>query len=150
MTALLVFTICAAAFSASTRVIRMRPSESASGRSPLEVSRAIVVVITRVTPSMLPPTIITAPTSASARPMPASTAVKSEYRMSQTRVSAAPMPCAPSDRSCSSYSAHASSTAWRASAAMIGKISSVWAITIAGGVKSRPSGPSGPARDSSR
>ena len=70
--------------------------------------------------------------------------------MSQTSVSAAPKPCAPSERNCSSYSTHASSTAWRTSAAMIGKISNVWAITIAGGVKSNPSDPSGPARESSR
>src|SRR6266853_1802484 len=42
---------------------------SASGRSPLLVSSAIVVVITRVTPSMFPPTIMTAPTSAAARPI---------------------------------------------------------------------------------
>ena len=48
------------------------PSASASARSPLEVSSAIVVVITRVTWSMLPPTMITAPTSAIARPKPAS------------------------------------------------------------------------------
>jgi len=44
----------------------------------LLVSSAIVVVITRVTPSMLPPTMITAPTSAIARPNPASSTVASE------------------------------------------------------------------------
>ena len=44
------------------RAARCR-APSASGRSPLLVSSAIAVVITRVTPSMLPPTIITAPTS---------------------------------------------------------------------------------------
>ena len=49
---------------------------------PLEVSRAIVVVITRVRWSILPPTIITAPTSDTARPNPASTTVSSEYRAS--------------------------------------------------------------------
>ena len=61
---------CAPALSASTMAISTMPSPSASGRSPLEVSSAMVVVITRVTPSMLPPTIITAPTSALARPRP--------------------------------------------------------------------------------
>ncbi len=66
-----------------------RPSASASGRSPLLVSSAIVVVITRVTPSMLPPTIITAPTSAMARPKPASSTVASENRVSHSSVSAA-------------------------------------------------------------
>ena len=54
---------------------RITPRASASGRSPLLVSSAIAVVITRVTPSMLPPTIITAPTSEAARPKPASTTV---------------------------------------------------------------------------
>ena len=39
------------------------------------VSSAMAVVITRVTPSMLPPTMITAPTSAAARPKPASSTV---------------------------------------------------------------------------
>ncbi len=53
------------------------------------VSSAIVVVITRVTPSMLPPTIITAPTSAIARPNPASSTVASEKRVSHSSVSAA-------------------------------------------------------------
>ena len=62
----------------STMASRMKPSPSASGRSPLLVSSAMVVVITRVTPSMLPPTIITAPTSEAARPKPASTIVTSE------------------------------------------------------------------------
>ena len=65
---------------------RMIPSPSASGRSPLLVSSAIVVVITRVTPSMLPPTIITAPTSDAARPKPASTIVTSEKRRSHSSV----------------------------------------------------------------
>ena len=108
------------------------PRPSASGRSPFEVSSAIAVVITRVTPSMLPPTIITAPTSALARPRPASTAVRSEKRMSQSTVSAAARtPSTPSERSCSSYSRQASSTAWRQSAAMIGRMRIVCAITIA-------------------
>jgi hypothetical protein len=44
----------------------------------LLVSSAIVVVITRVTPSMLPPTIMTAPTSEAARPNPSRPTVTSE------------------------------------------------------------------------
>ena len=48
------------------------------------------MVITRVTPSMLPPTIITAPTSDAARPNPASAIVTSENRKSQSSVGAAP------------------------------------------------------------
>ena len=115
------------------------------------VSSAIAVVITRVTPSMLPPTIITAPTSAAARPKPASTTVSSEKRVSQSSVQTKSRAArAPSERSCSSYSRHASSITWRASAATIGVISTVCAMTIAVGVNSRPSAPSGPARDSSR
>ena len=51
------------------------PSASASAILPFEVSSAIAVVMVRVTWSILPPTIMTAPTSAMARPKPASTAV---------------------------------------------------------------------------
>ena len=126
------------------------PSASASGRSPLLVSSAIVVVITRVTPSMLPPTIITAPTSAIARPNPASSTVASEKRVSHSSVSAALTVPAPSDVSCSRYSVHASATIWRDSAAMIGAIRIVCAMTIAAGVNRMPNAPSGPARDSRR
>ena len=96
---------------------RMKPSPSASGRSPLLVSSAIVVVMTRVTPSMLPPTIMTAPTSDAARPKPASTIVTSEKRRSQSSVGAAPSFVSPSERSCSRYSCHASATTCRDSAA---------------------------------
>ena len=48
------------------------------------VSSAMAVVITRVTPSMLPPTTITAPTSEAARPKPAITTVSSEKRVSHS------------------------------------------------------------------
>ena len=62
------------------------PRPTASGRSPFDVSSAIAVVIVRVKPSMLPPTIITVPTSAAARPKPASSVVTSEKRASQIKV----------------------------------------------------------------
>ena len=114
------------------------PRPSASGRSPLLVSSAIAVVITRVTPSMLPPTIITAPTSEAARPKPASTIVTSEKRRSHSSVSAAPSRVSPSERSCSRYSSHASATTWRDSAAIVGVIRIVCAITIAVGVNRMP------------
>ncbi len=81
---------------------RITPSASASGRSPLLVSSAIAVVMVRVTPSMLPPTIITAPTSEAARPNPASTMVSSETRVSQSSVGTARVRDTPSERSCSS------------------------------------------------
>jgi len=48
----------AAALSASTSVISTMPSDNASGGSPFEVSSPMAVVMTRVTPSILPPTII--------------------------------------------------------------------------------------------
>ena len=80
---------------------RMKPSPRASGRSPLLVSSAIVVVMTRVTPSMLPPTMMTAPTSDAARPKPAITRVASVKRKSQSSVAAAPSLVSPSERSCS-------------------------------------------------
>jgi hypothetical protein len=93
----------ASAFSISTMAIRMKPSASASGRSPLLVSSAMLVVITRVTPSMLPPTIITAPTSATARPKPGQHRRRlSEKRVSTSSVKAARGVEAPSERSCSS------------------------------------------------
>src|SRR6267154_1345795 len=133
-----------------TMAIRIIPRPSASGRSPLLVSSAMVVVITRVTPSMFPPTIITAPTSAAARPNPARIVVSSEKRVSQRRVSAAFTRPAPSERSCSSYSRQASSIAWRESAAMIGRIRIACATTITEGVNRIPSAPSGPARESKR
>ncbi len=82
--------------------ISTSPSASASGRSPLLVSSAIAVVMTRVKPSMLPPTIITAPTSAAARPKPASSAVSSEKRPSHSRVGTRlPGPGAAASVSCS-------------------------------------------------
>src|SRR5690348_17155700 len=69
--------IVAAPLTSSDSRINRKPSPRASARLPLLVSSAMVVVITRVTWSMLPPTIITAPTSALARPKPASSAVGS-------------------------------------------------------------------------
>ena len=80
---------CASAFTVSTTAISTMPSASASGRSPLLVSSAMAVVITRVKPSMLPPTTITAPTSALARPKPASSTVSRAKRPSQSRVGTA-------------------------------------------------------------
>ena len=125
----------AGARSRSARV----PSASASGRSPLLVSSAIVVVITRVTPSMLPPTIMTAPTSADGAPEPG------EQRQSPARIACPtaaslqrPKVPAPSDVSCSRYSDHASATIWRDSAAMIGAMRIVCAMTIAVGVNRMP------------
>ncbi len=99
------------------RAARCR-APSASGRSPLLVSSAIAVVITRVTPSMLPPTIITAPTSAIARPKPASTTVdEREAHVPQQRQRGAAARRAERAQLLA-YSRHASSTTWRESAAI--------------------------------
>src|SRR6185369_10194746 len=109
----------AAPFTPSDRTIRMIPRPSASARSPFEVSSAIAVVIIRVTWSILPPTIMTAPPSALARPKPASSAVMRLKRPSQRRVAIARRGPQPSDCSCSRYSIQRSSTSWRVRAAMM-------------------------------
>ena len=69
-----------------TMEISTMPRPIASGRSPLEVSSAIAVVMVRVKPSILPPTMMMAPTSAAARPNPASNAVTRLKRASQISV----------------------------------------------------------------
>ena len=134
----------------TTIAISTAPNASANGKSPLLVSSEMAVVITRVTPSILPPTIITAPTSAMARPNPASTAVVSVNRISHSRARMHCMRLALRETSCSRYSPQASSITCRASAAMMGKINSACATIIAAGVNRMPSAPNGPARDSSR
>ena len=122
----------------------------ASGRSPFDVSSAMAVVMVRVKPSMLPPTIITAPTSAAARPKPASRAVTRLKRASRisvtTRRSGPTFMAASSSR----YSIHRSSMVCRASAAMIGVTRTACATIIACGVNRSPNEPSGPERDSRR
>ncbi len=62
------------------------PKLSANDNSPLEVSRTILVVITLVKLSILPPTIITAPTSDSALLIPVITIMSRSYRDSYTSV----------------------------------------------------------------
>ena len=62
---------------------RISPRPSASVSSPLPVSSAIDVVMVRVNPRMLPPTIMIAPTSAMARPNAARKAVSSDARPSE-------------------------------------------------------------------
>ena len=85
-----------------------------------------------------------------ARPKPASTPVTSGYRASQSSVGTARRRDEPSERSCSAYSAQSSSTTLRVSDTTIGRIRTACASTIAGGVKSNASPPSGPDRESSR
>lgn len=128
----------------------MIPSATARPRLPRLVSRVIAVVIVRVCPAMLPPTISTAPTSAEARPKPASTPVSRLTRPSQSSVGTARIRPAPSERSCSPYSDQRSSTTERVSDTTMGRIRIVCANIIAAGVNRSPSGPSGPERESRR
>jgi hypothetical protein len=117
---------------------------------PRLVSSVIAVVIVRVCPAMLPPTIRTAPTSALARPKPARTPVRRLTRPSQRRVGTARSRLVPRLSSCSRYSAQMSSTTERVSETTIGRIRIVCATIIAVGVKRSARGPSGPDRDSMR
>src|SRR5665647_1071986 len=68
-----------------------------------------------------------------------------EYRDELTAMDVSPIAV-----SSSRYSAQRSSMVWRVSAAMIGTIRMVWAITMAVGVNKMPNPPSGPDRDSRR
>ena len=62
------------------------PKAMAIPNSPFDVSSAIVVVMTRLTCRILPPTIITAPTSEIARPKHAKAIVTRAIRASKTSV----------------------------------------------------------------
>jgi len=88
--------------------IRTSPSPSASGRLPLLVSSATAVVIVRVYPAMLPPTIRMAPTSDIVRPNPANTAVSIGPRPMLSKVRIARHLLAPKTCKASPYSAHSS------------------------------------------
>ncbi len=99
---------------------------------------------------MLPPTTITAPTSADARPKPASSTVSSRNRPSRSSVSVDRHAGERRERSCSAYSSHIPSSTCRASAATMGVMRTAWATTIAAGVKSSPRWPSGPERERRR
>ena len=78
--------ICIIELTIIAKKISIIPRAKASSRLPFDVSKAIVVVITRVDPAILPPTIITAPTSAIARPNPAQIAVKIENLASMINI----------------------------------------------------------------
>ena len=106
--------------------------------------------MTRVKPSMLPPTIITAPTSATARPKAVSAIINTAKRSCSSISRADKNGPAPSERSWSPPLRRASITNRRESAAMSGTTNTVCAITMAVGVKSKPHSPSGPERDSNK
>ena len=106
--------------------------------------------MTRVKPSMLPPTIITAPTSDTARPKAVMPTVSSANRSSHSSRAARCQRLAPSDCHCSPWARSASSMAWRVRAVTTGTTSTVCATTIAWKLNIQPRKPSGPERDSSR
>ena len=81
----------------------------------------LAVVITRVKPSMLPPTIMTAPTSDTARPKPVSTTVIKAYRSFQINRQARTKTPAPIDRNASPCSLSACEITCRVSAVTTGK-----------------------------
>src|SRR5262249_16493894 len=116
-------TLQASALTRMMITISTKPSPMASARSPFDVSSAIAVVMVRVKPSILPPTIISVPTSAAARPKPASRVVTRLKRASHSN--AATRPAGPTRIAVisSRYSTHRSSTVWRVNAAMIGMTS---------------------------
>lgn len=130
--------------------IRINPSAKASSRLPLEVSSAMVVVITRVRPAMLPPTMITAPTSAIARPKPANKAVKMAKRASMIKVLSRNQRDASTLCNRGRYTCSNGLTASVVRVRIIGKINTDCAIIMAVGVNNRPYSPKGPARDSNR
>jgi hypothetical protein len=110
----------------------------------------MAVVIVRVKPRMLPPTIMMAPTSAMALPKAARKAVRSDARPSANSSAMLHAVDRPSMRARSPYSAHRSVAGRCANATTIGVARSVCATTIAVGVNSRPTDPKGPDRESRR
>jgi hypothetical protein len=73
----------------------------AEGEFPLLVSRAMAVVMVRVYPRMLPPSIIATPTSAMTRPKPATTAAITPKRTSSSSCQAARRAPRPGSGRCS-------------------------------------------------
>src|SRR5271157_82244 len=83
----------------SARASRTPPKARARAKRPRLVSRTIAVVRTRVCPSMLPPTISTAPTSKRLRPRAVATARATPARASRNTVQRACQRLAPRLRS---------------------------------------------------
>ena len=81
--------------------IKIIPSIIAKFRFPFDVSKAIAVVITRVTPSIFPPTIMTDPTSDNALPVAAKIIVINENFASINNALMIDLLGIPSDVSCS-------------------------------------------------
>jgi tungstate transport system permease protein len=105
------------------------------GRASAEVGAVMIVGgnINHVT-RVMTTTMMTAPTSATARPKPASATVRRLWRASQSSAAMRPPARTPSDSNCSAYSRCRSSITCRVSAATIGATRMVWAMIIAAGV----------------
>jgi hypothetical protein len=71
-------------FTTSTMASRMNPRAMAVSKLPRRVSSTMAVVRTRVSPAMLPPTIMAAPTSEMTAPKPAIMAARIPRRASRT------------------------------------------------------------------
>ena len=110
----------------------------------------MAVVSTRVWPSMLPPTIRTAPTSEKLLPRAVATARAMPLRASRSTARRACHGLAPRLRTWRIRSGGTASTAAMVIPTTNGRARTVWARTIACGVNSQPSEPSGPLRESSR
>ena len=123
------------------------PKAKAKDKFPFEVSKAIVVVITLVRWSILPPTIITAPTSEIALPNPAKITVKIEYLASYKQAIRALFDETTKDIKRSLYSSLISSIIWAVNETIIGIIKIIWATIIAVGVYNIPNQPNGPDRE---
>ena len=120
------------------------PKASAKGRSPLDVSSAIEVVMTLVTWSIFPPTIITAPTSYTALPKPAKNMVIKESLLSEIYVITDVLGGTENIIKKSLYSLCNSSKIWVDKDIIIGRIKINWARIIAYGVYKISSQPKGP------
>ena len=134
---------------------RIAPSARASSKLPCRVSSTIAVVKTRVRPSMLPPTSMTAPTSEMMPPNPAMMETITPMRASANTVNVVCQLVAPSERTCWRSPASMPITAAIVKPATSGNAMMDWAMTIAPGVNSVGTTgefrlPSGPLRDSSR
>jgi len=130
-------------------VSRIIPRAMASSSSPFDVSSEIAVVMTRVNPLILPPTMRAKPTSEMALPKAIITAAKTAYLASLNMMRAVCQPLAPRERA---VSASALSTPLRAEIvkpSSIGVIRITCPITMTVGVKSKLSPPSGPALEKS-
>ncbi len=123
----------------------MAPRVIANWKSPASVSKTMAVVRTRVRPAMLPPTMMTAPTSEMARPKATRTVWTRAGRASDRTARAAWRPSAPRERAVSAASGGTEATALAVKPITMGSRSRVWAITIATGVKRSPRSPRGPA-----